>query len=60
MFSSQSDDLRKNSAFRRLDSQETNFATSHSSDLSISQEMMQVITAQNILIMKLLSRQNLL
>lgn len=54
------EDLQRNSAFRKLEVPETDFATNDPSPLAVTAEMMQVINAQNILIMRLLERQTLL
>lgn len=60
MMNEPSEDLQRNSAFRKLEVPETDFATNDPSALGVTTEMMQVINAQNILIMKLLQRQTLL
>lgn len=53
------DDFQRNSAFRKLEATSTDF-TNNDNPLAVTTEMMQVINAQNILIMKLLQRQNVL
>lgn len=59
MMNEQFDDFQRNSAFRKLEAHSTDF-TNNDNPLAVTTEMMTVINAQNILIMKLLQRQNLL
>ena len=59
MLNEQFDDFQRNSAFRKLEAHSTDF-TNNDNPLAVTTVMMQVINAQNILIMKLLHRQNIL
>jgi hypothetical protein len=55
-----SSDMQRHSAFRKLEATETDLGSFDPSGFGATNEMMQVINSQNILIMKLLQRQSVL
>lgn len=60
MLGSRTEEIQRNSAFRKLEGQDTEATMAEFHHLGFATEMMQVINAQNALITKLLQRQNVL